>query len=297
MGQHSDPTTPPNTALYDVRGRRIAWIAENRLDENHPYHRHLDNRPTYEFGTWKGAGDDDLNYALVKPAGFDPAKRHPVILRPYGGPGVQTVFKSWYGATDQLLTQEGYVVVYVDPRASINRSEAFEHAAFGDLGGANMADMLAAVRIVRSLLFIDPDRVGMMGWSFGGYTAVRMLTEPGSGVSAGAAGGVPSDFALYDTHYTERFIGTPKANADAYARGALPPRATHLHGSLLLLHGLTDDNVVVANFTALIDALQREGKLFETVNYPGMAHVPRGRSVHLWRTYLDFFARRMPETK
>ena len=177
-------------------------------------------------------------------------------------------------------------------------SHGLEMHGFRNLGGVNMDDQLAGVRFVRALPFVDPDRVGMMGWSFGGYTTVRMLTEPESGVRAGAAGGVPSDFALYDTHYTERFIGTPQGNPEAYAKGALLPRAKDLHGSLLLLHGLTDDNVVVANFTALIDAFEREGKLFETVNYPGMAHVPRGRSVHLWRTYLDFFARRLaPRTK
>ena len=125
-----------------------------------------------------------------------------------------------------------------------------------------------------------------------------MLTEPGSGVRAGAAGGVPSEFELYDTYYTERFLGTPRANPEAYRRSDLLPRAKDLHGSLMLLHGLTDDNVVVANFTALTDALQQNGKLFETVAYPGMAHVPRGqaRLVHMWKTFIDFFARRMPPT-
>jgi dipeptidyl-peptidase-4 len=125
-----------------------------------------------------------------------------------------------------------------------------------------------------------------------------MLTEPGSGLAAGAAGGVPSDFALYDTHYTERFMGTPQTAAEAYRAGALLPRAKDLHGPLMLLHGLSDDNVVVSNFTALASELQRNGKLFETVVYPGMAHVPRGadKQIHMWRSYLDFFARRMPES-
>ena len=296
LGAYSDPTKPPNTAIYDLSAKRLSWLAENRPDASHPYAPYLADRPSYEFGTIAAANGAALHYALVKPTGFDPAKRYPVIVRPYGGPNVQTVAREWRGPTDQLYTQEGYLVFLLDNRGGINRDEAFEHAVHNGLGGANMDDQLAGIRFLRSLPYVDRDRIGMTGWSFGGYTTVRMLTEPNSGVRAGAAGGVPSEFELYDTHYTERFIGTPQGNPRAYTTSDLLPRAKDLHGSLMLLHGLTDDNVVVANFTALVDELEKNGKTFETVVYPGMAHVPRGqaRQVHLYRTFLDFFARRMP---
>lgn len=296
LGQYSDPATPPNTGLYGLDGKRMTWVAENRLDARHPLFRYLDNQPRYEFGTIRAANGADLHYSLARPPGFDPTRRYPVIVRPYGGPNVQIVTRQWHGPTDQLLTQEGYLVFALDNRGGINRDEAFEHAVAGNLGGVNMDDQLAGIRFLRGLPYVDPDRIGMTGWSFGGYTTLRMLTEPDSGVRAGAAGGVPSRFELYDTHYTERFIGTPQDAPAAYRRSDLLPRVANLHGSLMLLHGLTDDNVVVANFTALTDALQKEGKTFETVVYPGMAHVPRGqaRQVHMWRTFLDFFARRMP---
>lgn len=296
VGQYSDPSTPPNTAVYDLSGQRIAWIAENKLDASHPYWPYRDHRPSYDYGVLKASNGADLHYALIKPAGFDPQKRYPVIVRPYGGPNVQTVMREWRSPTDQLLTQDGYIVFLLDNRGGINRDKAFEHAVWNNLGGANMEDQLAGIAFLKGLPFVDADRIGMTGWSYGGYTTVRMLTEPNSGIRAGFAGGVPSTFELYDTHYTERFIGTPQGNPEAYRRSNLLPRAGQLHGSLMLLHGLTDDNVVVANFTALADALQKNGKLFETVVYPGMAHVPRGqdRLVHMWKSQLEFFRRRMP---
>ena len=298
VGGYSDPTTPPNTGIYDLSGHRIAWLAANRLDASHPYVPYLDHRPTYDFGTIKAADGKDLQYVIAKPSGFDPRRRYPVIIRVYGGPNVWTVSREWRPATEQLLTQAGYIVFQLDNRGGFNRSEAFEHALAGNLGGVNTEDQKAGVRFLKTLPFVDPDRVGMMGWSFGGYMTVRMLTEPDSGIRAGAAGGVPSDFALYDTHYTERFLGTPQAHPEAYRTSALLPRAADLHGSLMLLHGLSDDNVVVPNFTALVAELEKQGKTFETVVYPGMAHVPRGpdKLTQMWTTYLDFFARRMPPT-
>lgn len=291
LATYSDPLTPPRTALYSATGARLKWLDENRLGPEHPLWRYMAGRPTYEYGTLKAADGSDLHYVLAKPAGFDPSKRYPAIVRVYGGPGVQTVRREWRNASDQLLAEHGYVVFQLDNRGSANRSEAFEHALAGDLGGVGIDDQRAGVRFLGSLPFIDARRIGMMGWSFGGYVTVRLLTEPDSRVRAGAAGGTPSDFALYDTHYTERFLGKPQDNAANYTRSGLLPRAGKLNGDLMLLQGLSDDNVVIGNFTALAAELQARGKLFETSVYPGMGHVPRGP--HILEAQLDFFQRRL----
>ncbi len=295
VGGYSDTSTPPNTGIYDLRGHRSAWLAANTLDASHPYARYLDHRPSYDFGTIKAVDGQDLQYVIAKPSDFDPKRHYPAIVSVYGGPNTWIVSRKWHTANEQLLTQAGYIVFLLDNRGGFNRSEAFEHALAGDLGGVNTEDQKAGIRFLRALPFVDPDRIGMMGWSFGGYMTVRMPTEPDSGIRAGAADGVPSDFALYDTHYTERFLGTPQAHPEAYRISALLPHAQNLHG-LLLFHGLSDDNVVVPNSTALVAELQKQGKTFETIVYPGMAHVPRGpdKLLHMWTSYLDFFARHMP---
>lgn len=296
IGRYSNPETPPQTGLYALDGRRIAWLAENRLDVSHPLFPYLDHRPSYEFGSITAADGATLQTVIVKPAGFDPMRRYPVIVRVYAGPGVQVVTRAWRSQiTDQLLTQAGYVVFQLDSRGTINRDEAFEHALAGDLGGVNTEDQLAGVRYLRSLPFIDPDRVGMMGWSFGGYITMRAITTAGSGVRSGAAGGIPSRFELYDTAYTERYLGTPQANPQAYARSNLLPHLKDLHGNALILHGLSDDNVMISNLMATLDELQKNGKIFETAVYPGQGHGFRGQATltQLWRTYLDFFDRRL----
>ena len=300
VATYSDPATPPNTALYDLAGKRTAWIAENRLNPSHPMWRYLDHRPSYSYGSIKAANGADLYYSMAKPAGFDPAKRYPVIVNIYGGPGVQTVRRVWRGASgltppDQVLAQAGYIVFGLDNRGMTNRDEAFEHGNAGELGVLAGIDQNAGIDFLKRQPFVDPDRIGMMGWSFGGYTTVRVMTTPGHGLRAGAAGGVPSDFTLYDTHYTERFLGAPQDNPAGYARSNLKPRLKDLTGSLLVAQGLSDDNVLLPNFTTLVDGLQQAGIVFDTIVYPGQSHQLRGAATlkHLWRSYLDFFDRTM----
>jgi dipeptidyl-peptidase-4 len=293
VGDYSDPVQPPQTALYDLTGARRAWLAENRLGPDHPLFPYLDQRPTYGFGEIQAADGEALDYVMAKPAGFDPARRYPVIVKVYGGPGVQTVRREWRPLTEQIYTQAGYIVFQLDNRGSINRSEAFEHAIAGALGGVSTDDQIAGVRFLRGLPFVDPDRIGMTGWSFGGYTAARALMTPGSGLRAGAAGGVPSMFELYDTHYTERFLGKPADHAQAYATAGLLGRARDLHGELILFHGLSDDNVSLSNFTALVTELEKQGKTFETSVFPGQGHAVRGEAAQtrLLKSILGFFDR------
>lgn len=298
VGGYTDPTTPPQTALYDISGKRLRWIEENRLGPGHPYAPYLDHRPTAEYGTIPADDGTPLQYVVRKPAGFDPAKRYPVIVQVYGGPDVQEVTRTWAPATDQLLTQAGYVLFQLDNRGSSNRGVRFEGAIYGRLGSVEVKDQLAGVDWLKRQPFVDPARIGVMGWSYGGYMTLRLLTEPGSPFAAGAAGGPPSDWRLYDTHYTERFMGDPNTRAAAYDASAVIPRLKNLHGRLLLMHGMADDNVVFENSTRTMAKLQELGTPFDLMLFPGQRHGIRGpeRQLQQWRTYLAFFARTLGRT-
>jgi dipeptidyl-peptidase-4 len=150
---------------------------------------------------------------------------------------------------------------------------------------------------LRSLPYVDPDRLGVMGWSYGGFMALMMLTEPKSPFVAGAAGAPPTDWSLYDTHYTEHFMGKPEANRGGYSRAEVTGRLDRLKpGSLFLAHGMADDNVILENSTRLMEALQRRGIPFEVMLYPGERHGvarTRAKGLHLTRMQLDFFDRKL----
>ena len=295
VGTYSDPDTPPQTALYDIGGHRLRWIEENRLAPGHPDYPYLDHKPSTEFGTLPAADGTPLYWYLKKPAGFDPAKRYPVVVKVYGGPDVQSVTRTWGPASDQLLTEAGYLVFQLDNRGASNRGVKFEAAIAGRLGEVEVADQLAGVAWLKRQPFVDPARIGVSGWSYGGYMTLRLLTAPDSPFKAGAAGGPPSDWRLYDTAYTERFMGKPQDREAAYDAAAVIPRLKNLQGRLLLLHGMADDNVVFENSTRTMAALQALGTPFDLMLYPGQRHGIHGpeRQLQLWRTYLAFFAREL----
>ena len=216
----------------------------------------------------------------------------------YGGPGVlPTVAKVWPGGTDQLLTQKGYVLFRLDNRGTSNRGLKFEAPIYKDMGGPEVQDQLVGERYLASLPFVDPKRVGVMGWSYGGFMTIRLLTAPDSPFKAGAAGGPPSDWRFYDTHYTERYMGDPRIDGAAYDKAALLPRLPELAKPgaprLLLLHGMADDNVVFENSTRVMAALQAQSTPFDLMLYPGERHGIREpkKEVQLWETYLAFFKR------
>ena len=297
VGSYTDPKTPAQTALYSISGKRLAWIEENKLDATHPYWPYLDHLSYPEFGTLRAEDGQTLYYSITKPYGFDASKKYPAIVSVYGGPGVATVRKHWAGGTDQLLTQAGYVVFRLDNRGSSNRGLKFEAPIYKAMGGAEVRDQIAGERYLASLPFVDAARVGVMGWSYGGFMTIRLLTEPGSPFKAGAAGGPPSDWRFYDTHYTERYMGDPRVDGAAYDAAGLLPRLPVLAQAgaprLLLVHGMADDNVVFENSTRIMAALQNQSTPFDLMLYPGERHgvqTPK-KEVQLWETYLAFFSR------
>ena len=296
VATYSDPSTPPQTGLYAMDGTRRRWIEENRLGPGHPYLPYLDQHVTPQFGVLTAAdGRTPLYYALLKPKDFDPAKRYPAIVEVYGGPDSLDVRASWRSPTEQLYLQRGFVLFQLANRGGANRGTAFAAALAGHLGGVEVQDQLQGLKFLRALPYVDGARIGVTGWSYGGYMTLRLLTEPGAGFRAGAAGAPPTDWRLYDTHYTERFMGLPQLRAAAYDESADLPRLNRLSGRLLLMQGMADDNVLFANSIGVMNRLQELSTPFDLMLYPGQRHGIRTppRETQLWRTYLAFFQREL----
>jgi dipeptidyl-peptidase-4 len=295
VGTFSNPSTPPNTGIYGLDGQRRSWIVENRLDQSHPYATYLANLPKPEFGTLKAEDGQTLHYVMLKPVGFDPNKHYPAIVQVYGGPGVQLVTRGWRAPAERLFLEAGFVVFQLDNRGSYGRGLAFEAPISRNMGTPEVHDQIVGLRFLQSQPFVDPKRVGVTGWSYGGYMTLRLLTEPGAGFAAGASGGPPSDWRLYDTHYTERYMGMPQTEAAAYDASAVLPRLKDLKGRLLLMHGMADDNVVFENSTRIMADLQSLGTPFDLMLYPGQRHGVSGanRKIQQWRTWLAFFQREL----
>lgn len=293
VGNYSDPATPTQSALYRIDGTRVRWIEENKLDANHPFAPYVSRLRTPEFGTMQSHGQT-LVWRMTTPPGFDPSKKYPVVMQVYGGPGTGAgVQKSWQPLTNQLLTEAGYIVFRVDNRGEGDRSQAFETSIYRRLGIPAVEDQAQAAQWLKTLPYVDADHIAVMGWSFGGFLSLLTLTDKDAGLASALAGAAPTEWSLYDTHYTERYMSTPQANPEGYAATDVLPRLDDMTGRLLLLHGMADDNVIFGNATRVIDALQAKSVPFEMMLYPGQRHGVRGdpRQLQQWRTYLDFLDR------
>jgi dipeptidyl-peptidase-4 len=293
LGRFSAFDTPPHTALYASTGKRLRWLTENRLDETHPYFPYARELPKPTFGNLTAEDGQALHYVLLKPTGYVEGRRYPAIVQVYGGPGRQHVTKAWRALSERLFLDAGFVLFQLDNRGAFNRGLAFEAPISRKLGGPEVRDQLTGLRFLETLPFVDSERIGVMGWSYGGFMTLRMMTEPDSTFAAGAAGAAPADWHLYDTHYTEHYLGHPQDEADAYAAASIQPRLKNLKGRLLLMHGMADDNVLFENATRIMSTLQDNGIPFDLMLYPGMRHdiTDRRKRVHQYRTYLEFFER------
>lgn len=296
-GTYNDPKTPPQTALYRADGTRVRWIEENALKAGHPFWSYVSNLREPTFGTTKAADGQDLWWSMRTPPGFDPAKRYPVIVQVYGGPGNALVQKAWAAPEDQILLDAGYILFKLDNRGTPNRSTAFKTAIDRRMGQLEVDDQIAGARYLQTLPYVDPARIGVTGWSYGGYMTLLLLTAPDSPFKAGVAGAPVTDWRLYDTHYTERYMGTPADNAAGYAATEVVARLPRLKaGSVLIMHGMADDNVTFDHTTRVLFALQAAGTPFETMVYPGLRHrggwTPTNRKHRAMQT-VDFFDRKL----
>jgi dipeptidyl-peptidase-4 len=295
----STPDTPPSLTLRHTTGKRPSALVANTLGAGHPYAPYLAAHRTPEFGTLRAADGQVMHFTMLKPLGFDPSKRYPVIVEVYGGPGVQRVQRAWGGYYRQYLAQQGFVVFMLDNRGSGNRGRAFETALYHRMGSIEIEDQVKGVDYLRSLTFVDPARIGVWGWSYGGYMALMAMVRAPEHFAAGVSGAPVTDWRLYDTHYTERYMGVPEAgspesNPEGYRDGNVMTHAAALKGPLLVMHGMADDNVFFTHSTALFKRLQDLGKPFEVMPYPGSKHAllrfPT-TGLHGYRTISDFFVR------
>jgi len=294
----SSDTTLPQIELFKADGTKLATLLTNdATDAAHPYAKYLAAHQPTTFGTLTAAdGRTPLHYSLIKPAGFDPKKKYPVVVFVYGGPAAQTVTRAWPGRSDaffnQYLAQQGYLVFSLDNRGTPRRGAAFGGALYGKQGTVEVDDQLRGVGWLASHSFVDPSRIGVYGWSNGGYMTLMLLAKHSEAYACGVSGAPVTDWALYDTHYTERYMDLPNANEAGYREASVFTHLDGLHSKLLLIHGMADDNVLFSNSTKLMSDLQKRGTPFELMTYPGAKHGLRGSDLlHRYRLTEDFFGR------
>ena len=285
----SSDDTPPQSYIADATGKRLAWIEENALDADHPYAPFLaSHRPT-QYGTIPAEDGTSLYWEMVTPE-MEPGKRYPVYFYHYGGPGPQVVNKGWNGGLRQAIVDKGYIWFALDNRGSANRGVAFEQPIYRAMGGVEVRDQKAGADYLKTLDFVDPDKIAIDGWSYGGYMTLKQLQADPGLYAAGISGAPVTKWELYDTHYTERYMGTPQQDGRAYEAASAIPNATTISDPLLIIHGMADDNVVFENATAIIAEMQGANVPFEMMLYPGYTHRVSGEQIspHRYNTVFRF---------
>jgi dipeptidyl-peptidase-4 len=292
----SDPSTPPQVSIRRPDGAMVGWLEHNELNASHPYARFkADHLPT-EYGTLKANDGQTLYYSIIKPSNFSATKRYPVFLSTYGGPHAQHVARRWGNNFDQYMAQQGYVVFRLDNRGSFRRERQFTDVIYKELGKHEVEDQVAGIDWLATQRFVDPKRIGVFGWSYGGFMTLRLLAAASDKIAMGVAVAPVTDWALYDTHYTEQFVGaTPKSDPQAYKNSGVFSHLDGLKSPLLLVHGMADDNVLFTNTTRLIDALVNRGVQFDLMTYPGAKHgiSSRAGQRHVYATIEAFFKKNL----
>ncbi|WP_444934186.1 DPP IV N-terminal domain-containing protein [Microbulbifer sp. JTAC008] len=295
IDKFSSVTTPPQVSLHSSSGTRITWLEQNAVNRDHPIYPYKDQWITPEFGSIEAPHGQELFYRLYKPANFDAKKSYPVMVFVYGGPHAQVVTNSWDKLFNQYMAQQGYIVFSLDNRGSANRGTTFENPIFKNMGSPEVEDQITGVEFLRTLPYVDKNKVGIFGHSYGGYMALMSMFKAGDYFKAGVSGAPVTDWTLYDTHYTERYMGNPTKDMDAYEASSVFPYAKGLRGDLLIYHGMADDNVLFTNTTKLIKQMQDNGQQFELMTYPGKKHSLRGKQtrIHQYSMIKRFFDRHL----
>ena len=293
----SNVSTPNKVALRGLDGKVLTWLEQNALDNTHPLTAYHSELIAPGFGTLQAEDGQIMHYRLFAPKALQQDKKYPVIVSVYGGPHAQRVTNSWSPRDLYLhyLVQQGYLVFQLDNRGSYNRGKAFEDPIYKKLGEVELNDQIRGVEYLRSLPYVAADKIAIYGHSYGGYMAIMAMFKAGDYFAAGVSGAPVTDWALYDTHYTERYLGHPAQNTQGYTDSAVFPYADGLTGDLLIYHGMADDNVLFTHSTKLYKQLQDKGLMFDMMNYPGSKHSMFGQPVqtHLHKSITQFFDRHL----
>ena len=281
---------PPETVLKDASGEQIAILKPADMKPVEEY----DLLPS-EILPLKTPDGVTLYARLIKPAGFQTGTKYPAIVSVYGGPHFQTVRDLWYGLSfDQVLAHRGYVVWQLDNRGSSDRGTKFEAPVYRELGKAEVADQRFGVQQLIQMGFVDPARIGITGWSYGGYMTIRSLLLAPDVFKVGVAGAPVTDWHNYDTIYTERYMGLPERNRTGYDASSNVKNAEKLQGRLLILHNFEDDNVLFQNTMQMASALEHADKQFFMQIYPQKTHGVTGElRKPLYQAMLNFFDRNL----
>lgn len=252
------------------------------------------NVPEYSCGTIKAAdGTTDLYYRMVKPIGFDPKKKYPTVIYVYGGPHAHNVEASWHYMSrswETYMAQKGYLLFILDNRGSENRGLAFEQATFRHLGQEEMKDQMKGVEFLKSLPYVDADRMGVHGWSYGGFMTISLMTNYPDVFKVGVAGGPVIDWKWYEVMYGERYMDTPESNPEGYKQTSLLAKAKDLKGKLQIIIGMNDPTVVPQHALQFINACTEAGTQPDFFVYPGEGHNMAGhKSVHLHERITQYF--------
>ena len=289
LDTYSNAMTPPQQRLYNADGSLVATLEENKVVELGGYHLQPE-----EFFTVPGADGTPLEAAMIKPVGFDPGRKYPVIMYVYGGPHVQAVRDAWAGSLflwDEMMAQKGFVTFIVDNRGMAGRGHNFETPIYHHFGSVELADQLAGVKWLSKQSYVDGSRIGIWGWSFGGYMTCMAMLRGGDVFKAGFAGAPVTDWRRYDTIYTERYMGTPEENPEGYRDSSPVNFAAGLHGKLLIAHATGDDNVHFANSVALAEKFVEAQKHAEFLIYADRGHgiSDSAARIHIFNRVTQFF--------
>jgi len=290
MDTYSMASDPGGAVLYTNKGKEMEVLEDNKRLKNVMADYDM-NAP--EFFQFKTEDDVALEGWMIKPPQFDASKEYPVLMYVYGGPGSQTV-KNQFGSFNyfwhQMLAQQGYIVVSVDGRGTGGRGEEFKKVTYGQLGKYEAIDQIATAKYLGGLDYIDADRIGIWGWSFGGYMSSLVLTKGNGVFKMGIAVAPVTSWRYYDTIYTERYLKTPQLNPSGYDDNSPNEHAKDMKGNYLLVHGTADDNVHFQNSMEWVDALVNANKQFDMAFYPNKNHGIFGgvTRYHLYKKMTDF---------
>ena len=290
IDRYSTPTRPRVIEVVDITQKNPRHTT--LLEAEDPWEGY--QQPIFECGNIKAAdGETDLFYRMVKPADFTPDKKYPTVIYVYGGPHANNVQASWHWASrtwETYMAQKGYIVFILDNRGSQHRGRGFEQATFHQLGQIEMQDQMKGVDYLRTLPYVDMNRLGVHGWSFGGFMTISLMTNYPDVFKVGVAGGPVIDWRWYEVMYGERYMGTPQQNPEGYEKTSLINKAKNLKGKLQIITGYNDNTVVPQHCLSFLNACIKVGTQPDFFAYPGEEHNMRGHaSVHLHERITQYF--------